>query len=488
MFLCNLVAHNQHYPLYDNLFPFVETCFSGSMAVSFTLTAEQIIALAPDAASASAGKKLAAPRTWQNLGQNDAALWGECQGSGKDPYQVRVALDSMTTTCSCPSRKFPCKHGLGLLLMAASAAPPPMSEPPEWVASWLAKRTATAEKRQERAEKAAAAPARDPAAPPTAAQQKRAAKKNARTADGLAALDLWMNDLMRAGLVSLESQSTQVWEHQARRLVDAQARGLAGYIRNTGPVVGATPNWQARLLDRLGRAAVLTQAYTHLDDLAPALQDDLRQIIDPGLRTEDVLARGEAVTDDWLILGQIVVQDDERPQVRYQRTWLLGRATDRAAQIQQTSAMGAPFPETLIPSSRLIGTLRFWPGAAPLRALVEARQATAPDFPAEPLPGAPTIAAFLQRMADLLALQPWQVGRRLAVLRDVVPLCAANGAHWWARDQAGDALPLADGEHWKLLALSGGQPVDLAAEWDGERLHPLGARAGAIYHLLGGVQ
>jgi hypothetical protein len=455
--------------------------------VAFSLTAEQIIALAPDAASASAGKKLAVPRTWQHLGQNDAALWGECQGSGKDPYQVRVALDTLTATCSCPSRKFPCKHGLGLLLMAASAAPPPVGEPPEWVASWLAKRTVTAEKRQERAEKAAAPPP-DPAAPPTAAQQKRAAKKSARTTDGLAALNLWMNDLIRTGLVSLEGQSAQVWEHQARRLVDAQARGLAGYIRYTGEVVGASPDWHARLLDRLGRAAVLTHAYMHIDNLDPDLQDDLRQIIDPGLRTDEVLARGAPVTDDWLIVGQIVFQDDANPHVRLQRTWLVGRATGRTAQIQQSSAMGKPFPETLIPATRLVGTLRFWPGAAPLRALVEDRQATSPDFPAEPLPGAPTIGAFLGQMADLLARQPWQAWRRLAVLRDVVPLCAGNGTRWWARDREGAALPLAAGEHWKLLAVSGGQPVDFAAEWDGERLHPLGARVGATYHLLGGAQ
>jgi hypothetical protein len=69
-----------------------------------------------------------------------------------------------------------------------------------------------------------------------------------------------------------------------------------------------------------------------------------------------------------------------------------------------------------------------------------------------------------------------------------VPLCAANGAHWWARDGSGDALPLAGDEHWKLLAVSGGQPVELAAEWDGERLHPLGARVGTTYQLLGGAQ
>jgi len=45
-------------------------------------TAEQIVALAPDAASAKAGRSLATPSKWQNVGHDERAVWGECQGSG----------------------------------------------------------------------------------------------------------------------------------------------------------------------------------------------------------------------------------------------------------------------------------------------------------------------------------------------------------------------------------------------------------------------
>jgi len=38
------------------------------------LDANQILALAPDAASAKAGSQLALPRNWSNLGSNDVAL------------------------------------------------------------------------------------------------------------------------------------------------------------------------------------------------------------------------------------------------------------------------------------------------------------------------------------------------------------------------------------------------------------------------------
>ena len=57
--------------------------------MSATWTTEQILALAPDANSAKNGKDLAPPRKWVSLGQNEQAVWGECQGSGKTPYQTQ---------------------------------------------------------------------------------------------------------------------------------------------------------------------------------------------------------------------------------------------------------------------------------------------------------------------------------------------------------------------------------------------------------------
>src|SRR5215213_6938743 len=113
------------------------------------VTADQILALAPDASSAAAGRKLASTKGWQGLGRRPAALWGECQGSAL--YQVRVDLSDLTAKCSCPSRKFPCKHALGLLLLAATTpAALTGSEPPDWVSDWLGRRAAAAGRREEK--------------------------------------------------------------------------------------------------------------------------------------------------------------------------------------------------------------------------------------------------------------------------------------------------------------------------------------------------
>jgi hypothetical protein len=55
-------------------------------------TAEQILKLAPDAASAKAAQGLLAPKKWTSLGVNETAIWGACQGSGSNPYQTQIDL------------------------------------------------------------------------------------------------------------------------------------------------------------------------------------------------------------------------------------------------------------------------------------------------------------------------------------------------------------------------------------------------------------
>ena len=113
------------------------------------LTLEAVAALAPDDASAKAAKGLTSAAKWPTLGANDQAVWGECQGSGSKPYQTQVDLSGPAFKCSCPSRKFPCKHGLALLMLQAQS--PTLftaTEVPAWVAEWVASRSEKAQKKE----------------------------------------------------------------------------------------------------------------------------------------------------------------------------------------------------------------------------------------------------------------------------------------------------------------------------------------------------
>src|SRR5262245_56147828 len=129
-------------------------------------TADAVLALAPDDASAKAARGLTSPAKWPTLGADARAVWGECQGSGSKPYQTQVDLAGPTFKCSCPSRKFPCKHGLALLLLRAAEPRrfPEGAAVPPWVEEWLSGRQERAERKEQRAAERAAAP---PPAPET---------------------------------------------------------------------------------------------------------------------------------------------------------------------------------------------------------------------------------------------------------------------------------------------------------------------------------
>jgi hypothetical protein len=302
--------------------------------------------------------------------------------------------------------------------------------------------------------------------------------------DGLDTLDLWLNDLMRNGLGQVEAQPASFWYAQATRLVDAQAPGLAGRLRAAAGIVSAGDQWPQRLLDALGQMALLTHAYRRLDTLAPDLRADVRQLIGWTLSVAEVEAWGDHVADRWVTLGQWI-DDDER--VRVQRTWLLGEQSGRLALVVQFSAAGQPFGETFLPGSRFAGELHFWPSAYPIRARVASRVAGAPEM-ASALThpqGHASIEAFLGAFAAALGRQPW-LDRLGCALRAVTPIPMQEG-DWLLRDLAGVALPLAGDDHWRLLALSGGRPVDVLGEWDGEHLLPLGVFAEGAYAPLWGV-
>ncbi|MEM9726500.1 MAG: SWIM zinc finger family protein, partial [Pseudomonadota bacterium] len=113
------------------------------------LTLDAIGALAPDAASLKAAASQMKPAKWPLRAQSasqeaEALVWGECQGSGANPYRVVFDAADLGYKCTCPSRKFPCKHVLALMsLFAEDATTFAPAEPPEWVREWLGRRRRT---------------------------------------------------------------------------------------------------------------------------------------------------------------------------------------------------------------------------------------------------------------------------------------------------------------------------------------------------------
>ena len=233
-----------------------------------------VLALAPDPASAKAGQGLASTKKWASLGTGESLVWGECQGSGANPYQTKIDLDGPVFSCSCPSRKFPCKHGLGLMLIWASGPNPfAQGSPPAWVASWKESREKKAAQTKEKAE-------RGPAPVDLVAQAKREAARSAKVAAGLDDLSLWLSDLVRHGFGPRSAARPKgLWDDQARRMVDAQAPGVARRLRQIDEMSLAGEGWQIDLLDRLARLHLLGEGFRRLAELPPEVADDVRATI-----------------------------------------------------------------------------------------------------------------------------------------------------------------------------------------------------------------
>jgi hypothetical protein len=434
-------------------------------------TTEQILALAPDAGSVKAGKELAVPRKWLSFGQNEQAAWGECQGSGKNPYQTEIDLSEPAFRCTCPSRKFPCKHALGLfLLLASQPAAFTETEPPGWVADWLVSRAVRAEQRTQKEE-------RGGAVVDTAAQARRAAERERRVATGVAELELWLRDLLRHGLAAAQSQPYSFWETPAARMVDAQAPGIARLIREMAGIPATGEGWQERLLERLGRLHLLLEGFKQLDKLPPATQADVRAMIG-WTQSQEELLNEAGLRDEWLVLGQRV---EEEERLRVHRTWLWGRESGRAALLLQFAHGSQPLDVSLVTGTALDADLVFFPGAYLLRALVKDRH-RAPER-IDQMPGYATISAAIEAYAAALARNPW-LERFPLPLQAVIPF--RRDGRWMARDATGQTLPLAPrfARGWHLLALSGGHPFGLLGEWDGEQLLPLTIEAGGQFYRV----
>ncbi|TWD81266.1 SWIM zinc finger protein [Kribbella amoyensis] len=419
---------------------------------------EQVLALAPDPAAAKAGQAQARVAKWSDAGRSEHALWGYCQGSGKKPYQTMVDLSGPAFRCSCPSRKFPCKHALGLMLLGAAGELTATGEP-DWVDAWLTERAGRAERAAERAE-------RKPGevADPLAAQQ-RASRRADRVSAGMAELQSWLDDQVRRGLSGFEQRGYGELSRLAARMVDAQAPGVAGAVRRAAGVVGRGHDWPGELLEELSLIHLTVSAHNRLAELPPSLADTVQTRIGWTVETARVRAEGEKVEDDWLVLGR-VVEPDERLTVR--RLWLRGATTGRLALILDFAAAGRRLePLPAWPGEYVPAVLSFYPGALPLRALLDQ---TAPRMPA-PKPHGLTARQALAAYVESLAADPWNE-RWPLVLQGVRP--ARYGEGWALVDESGDALeilPFVD--PWKLLAVSAGEPVTVAGEWNRAGFRPM---------------
>ncbi|WP_170319616.1 SWIM zinc finger family protein [Polyangium spumosum] len=293
--------------------------------MAVVVTEQSIAEWAPNEKVLLDAKALLRRGALRKLARSDdgTLAFGHCEGSGSTPYAVSMDLatgaDKPTVRCSCPSRLFPCKHGLALLLaFAQKGALFPVEEPPKDLL----------QKREKQAQKAAEKkPAPAAAAAPRSVNKTALAKKAKEQSDALDTLETFLVDLASGGLGGLSGKSIEAIEHQAKRMADADMKRtsavltrLAAYV--SGEWLGDEDDDEAPGVREVARglgeaqeariAFTLTQLYTTVRRGKKALE---------GKFVEEGTTRSEADAQLESILGKAW----RLPELREAGYWVKNR-------------------------------------------------------------------------------------------------------------------------------------------------------------------
>lgn len=478
------------------------------------LTREKIEQLAPDQASLSAGLKLIKPAKWPTLGvsTSDGLLWGECQGSGSTPYRISLSSVDLGYKCTCPSRKFPCKHVLALMLQSCDT-PQRFIEgpPPEWVNDWVSRRrgkssaTQTGSAQENKSQDGAgggrparggslamalaeapektAAPSPKAAARAEAQAQRLRQEREASVLEGVANLELWITDQINHGLAGFSSNAAQNCRAMAARLVDAKASGLAALLDQLATDVFRVPDAQRGdlIMERLAALALMAAAYRRQDALPPALRADLRRAVGWTVKRADLLDDASAmrILAPWMVIAaRSEVQPDK---LRRLETWLM--RLDAPSGDQASAAADAPRFALLLdylpvldktasspfaPGELMLAEMAFYPSATPLRAQIAARDPIPPDLSAEqiPWPSFPSgVCSALDAYERALVLQPWLEAWPVAA--SGLRLEQGGAGSLFVTGEDGAALPVRPTQFDIATPLLAFDSLTVAGLWDG---------------------
>jgi len=393
------------------------------------ISLEKIEALAPDQASLVAARKLVKPNGWSGLSSDNSSLiWGECQGSGSSPYRVIVSEADAGYKCTCPSRKFPCKHSLALMWMRAEGKVTfEAAGTPEWVQDWLRRRRTNpgapensendnAPRSKNLEEAVLETPDEtDPRAEERAAAARERARREREAAiiAGLDDLDTWLIDQADAGLAGFAGHAGKSCRSIAQRLVDAKAPGLASRLDALPNRLYALPESARPIaaVEQLGQLHLIAEAYRSHESLTPELRADVRREVG-WAQTREALLSEEGVisaTGTWRVAG--TVSEAQPDKLRKLETWLrredAGEGPRTAVLLDFVPLATGQTRGVYRTGEQMQGTLVFYPSARPLRALIKEVTSPAQDCRSDVTLDDASLLQAYSEYEDALATIPW---------------------------------------------------------------------------------
>ncbi len=447
------------------------------------LSLQLVETMAPDQSSLKSASKLMKESQWPLLARDNTSdlIWGECQGSGANPYRVIVDCADHGNKCTCPSRKFPCKHVLALIwLFAKGPGGFSAAETPDWVTDWIGRRrkSSTAVAMGSGKDKNLSAAALDEpekpidpkaAARAEAAANKRAAETKALIETGLLDLEQWIGDQLRLGVGALLKDLGPRCRTIGARLVDAKAAALAGRIDDMPTRVMSLPQAERgdAVLRELGKVVLLSRAW-RADPCAP----HVARAVGPSVNRDAVLNNPDVlrVVGVWDVLAERV--STGRDGLITQATWLLNLAAEPES--PRFALLLDYFPVSVgkrggsfTAGERFAAELAFYPGPQPLRALIASRSDPDTSLVSAPWPTGGGALAAARRWLDL---EPWAL--RAPLLLPPGRLCKVGEMVYWREADGSTVLPVAQRPEDFTLGVDFAAAVGL---WTGARLDLLAA-------------
>ncbi|MEO1449751.1 MAG: SWIM zinc finger family protein [Bacteroidota bacterium] len=446
-------------------------------------TEAQIQQLAPKESAFKAGKKLGHAQKWESLARSERAIWGSIKGSGKKPYLTQIDTTNLAYKCTCPSRQFPCKHAIGLLLVLsqdqAAIAP---TEEPEYVADWMDKRTQRAEKIDKEEKELT----EEEKQKKSTAKAKRQHSKLELTLAGVAELKLWLKDLMRIGILELPNRPPGYFDALMKRMVDAKAPRLAGWIRALRDLPFKDQHlWQNGAIDIISKLFLLIKAAENLDQYPKADQQAIQGLLGWTFNQKEIAAdeNSRSVKDQWLVLGSEEEIQDDLTILRY---WLYGLASGEDALIIrfQNKFTNSTQEIPLVDGSVTEAELVFHPGLVPHRAFIKKQKEVHLSLPHLP-PSYPAWAPFQADFIQTVQQDPWTnlragiVDHIQLVKKDHALMLVDANNHYQPVSAALDEDKIST-----LLINATGEPVKLSFVRRNDGMMPLGLFTDKSYQVL----
>jgi hypothetical protein len=216
---------------------------------------------------------------------------------------------------------------------------------------------------------------------------------------------------------------------------------------------------------------LLVKALQRLDQLPEALAEEA--LVQAGVsRKKSEVLQGEGLRDVWAVMG---VRMEMEESLRSRQVWLQGVHSNKMALLLDYAMGGQGFEQDWWAGQLFEASVYFYPGAYPLRALVQEPVLWKHGMELPLVSCFPNWSAFRSAWATALGQNPWI--QSLPVKLAGVQLLREQ-SEWLLVDAEEVRIPLALGQDevcWAFYSLGAGRALDLFGVWDGWALRLMGA-------------